>query len=97
MAIGSSLFMEEKEGEVEVEVEEKEDDDEEEDEEEEECIFGRVTGSCSFGTGTTVPQSSQWIIGMGAPQYLCRETNQSLSLYCTLGPPVQKNSKHSQK
>ena len=75
--------------EVEVEVEvEVDDDDDDDDDDVEECIFGRVTGSCAFGTGTTVPQSSQWIIGMGAPQYLCRETNQSLSLYCTLGPPV---------
>jgi hypothetical protein len=37
---------------------------------------GSSTGSCSSGTGTT-PQSSQYRMGMGGPQYRCREMHQS--------------------
>ena len=37
---------------------------------------GNATGNCDSGTGTN-PQPSQWIIGIGVPQNLCREINQS--------------------
>ena len=37
---------------------------------------GSVIGKCSSGTGTS-PQLLQNIIGIGHPQYLCRETPQS--------------------
>ena len=36
---------------------------------------GNSTGKSCSGTGTT-PQSSQWIIGIGVPQYRCREISQ---------------------
>ena len=39
---------------------------------------GRVTGSWSSGTGTS-PQASQWMIGIGVPQYRWREISQSRS------------------
>ena len=40
---------------------------------------GSVTCSWSAGTGT-VPQAEQWTTGMGVPQYLCLEINQSFRL-----------------
>src|SRR3989344_7763206 len=43
--------------------------------------FGSRTGRSFSGTGT-VPQSEQWMIGIGSPQYLWRENTQSRSLYC---------------
>jgi hypothetical protein len=33
---------------------------------------GSTTGRSLSGTGTA-PHCSQWITGMGVPQYLCRE------------------------
>ena len=42
-------------------------------------IFGSSTGRSDSGT-ITIPQSSQWITGIGHPQYLCLEIPQSLSL-----------------
>ena len=50
---------------------------------------GRTTGSCSKGTGT-VPHRSQYTIGMGVPQYRCREMSQSRSRYVTEGPPMPR-------
>ena len=40
---------------------------------------GSNTGRFSFFSGT-IPQSSQYTTGIGHPQYLCLETNQSLNL-----------------
>src|SRR3989338_4788171 len=40
---------------------------------------GRTTGRSLYGTGTT-PQLSQYIIGIGQPQYLCLDMPQSLNL-----------------
>ena len=42
-------------------------------------LYGNSTGRSFSGTGT-IPQSSQYTTGIGAPQYLCLETNQSLNL-----------------
>src|SRR5437763_6530329 len=42
-------------------------------------ISGRSTGSCCSGTGT-IPSLGCQILGIGGPQYRCREINQSLSL-----------------
>ena len=39
-------------------------------------VSGSVIGKCSSGTGTS-PQFLQNIIGIGHPQYLCRETPQT--------------------
>ena len=39
--------------------------------------LGSSTGKSFCGTGI-VPHSSQWIIGIGVPQYLCLEINQGL-------------------
>src|SRR3989344_1265933 len=45
--------------------------------------LGSLTGKSFSGTGT-MPHVSQWIIGIGSPQYLCLENTQSRSLYCVL-------------
>src|SRR3972149_2286264 len=42
---------------------------------------GSFTGKSFSGTGT-MPQESQYMMGIGVPQYLCLETSQSLNLYC---------------
>ena len=65
--------------------------------------FGSSTGSCSSGTGTVyqpknqsfvgfkqsmiTPQDEQLMIGMGVPQYLCLDINQSLNRYLCFPPP----------
>ena len=41
---------------------------------------GNLTGKSSLDTSWT-PQSSQWIMGIGQPQYLCLETPQSRKRY----------------
>ena len=38
----------------------------------------------SFSCNGTMPHLSQYIIGIGVPQYLCLEISQSFSLYCTV-------------
>src|SRR5256714_11002395 len=48
---------------------------------------GSTTGSWSSGTGT-VPSVGQYTMGMGVPQYRCREMSQSRSRYVTLGLPI---------
>ena len=47
---------------------------------------GNSTGRSSSGTGTS-PHSPQWIIGMGVPQYRCREIPQSRNRQAILGSP----------
>ena len=47
---------------------------------------GNNTGSWFSGTGW-IPHLSQYTTGIGAPQYLWREINQSLNLYCVLNSP----------
>ena len=37
---------------------------------------GKITGKSAWGTGT-MPHLGQWITGIGQPQYLWREINQS--------------------
>src|SRR5215831_16712428 len=41
---------------------------------------GSWTGKSSSGTGTSPQLMEQWTIGIGSPQYLCREKTQSRSL-----------------
>src|SRR5215470_10329689 len=41
---------------------------------------GKRTGKSSSGTGTKPQLIEQWTIGMGSPQYRCREKTQSRSL-----------------
>ena len=53
---------------------------------------GNKTGKSSSGTGT-MPQSSQCIIGIGHPQYLCLETPQSLRRYVVFLLPAPLASK----
>src|ERR1035441_341187 len=54
---------------------------------------GSTTGSALSGRGTTPPGStpawpfSQYTIGIGVPQYLCRLTPQSFSRYVTVAVP----------
>ena len=48
--------------------------------------YGSLTGRSFSGTGT-IPQSSQYITGIGAPQYLCLDTSQSLNLKLTFIAP----------
>src|SRR5690625_957559 len=45
-------------------------------------ISGNSSGSSSSGTVVIVP-SSQWIIGIGSPQYRWREKSQSRNRYVT--------------
>lgn len=49
-------------------------------------MLGKVTGKSSRGTGTG-PHAAQWTMGMGVPQYRCRETSQSFSLLLVTSPP----------
>ena len=48
---------------------------------------GSSTGRLASETGTG-PQFEQCIIGIGVPQYLCLEINQSLSLEDVQWPPI---------
>lgn len=50
-------------------------------------IFGSVTGNSSSGTATG-PHDPQCTTGMGVPQYLCLDINQSLSLELVRWPPT---------
>lgn len=50
-------------------------------------MWGKVTGKSCRGTGTG-PQAGQWTMGMGVPQYRCRETSQSFSLSLVTSPPT---------
>ena len=52
---------------------------------------GSSTGRSEDGTGT-VPQSLQWIIGMGVPQNRWRLSSQSFSLYSTVPWPAPADS-----
>lgn len=52
-----------------------------------EVMLGKVTGKSSRGTGTG-PQAGQWTMGMGVPQYRCREISQSFSLSLVTSPPT---------
>ena len=42
---------------------------------------GSLIGSSLYGIGT-IPHFLQYVTGIGVPQYLCLEINQSLNLYC---------------
>ena len=53
----------------------------------ENVILGKSTGSSLYGTGW-IPQFEQWIIGIGVPQYLCLDINQSCNLELTGYPPI---------
>src|SRR5699024_9645821 len=55
---------------------------------------GNSKGKSSSGIAVVVP-SSQWIIGIGSPQYLCLENNQSRSRYVTSFVPLLFSSSHS--
>jgi len=48
---------------------------------------GSIIGRSFSGTGTA-PQLSQYIIGIGVPQYLCLLISQSLNLYCLIFIPI---------
>ena len=53
--------------------------------------MGNSTGSWSSGTGT-MPSFSQWIIGIGVPQYRWREMPQSFNRNCTVPSPTPRCS-----
>ena len=55
---------------------------------------GSVRGRSDSFNGIFFPPSP-WIIGIGSPQYRCREKSQSLSLYCTFLSPFLFASSHS--
>src|SRR5690554_917280 len=48
---------------------------------------GNRTGSSLSGTGTS-PHVSQWMMGIGVPQYRWRDSSQSRSRYTTAGSPT---------
>ena len=50
-------------------------------------MWGKVTGKSCRGTGTG-PQAGQCTMGMGVPQYRCREISQSFSLLLVTSPPT---------
>src|SRR5436309_9922055 len=54
---------------------------------------GRSTGRSPSGTATS-PCSSQWMMGIGAPQYRCREISQSRKRYVTAARPLPCSSSH---
>ena len=56
---------------------------------------GNSTGSCSTGTGTA-PHASQWMIGIGVPQYLCRLISHGLIFQLIVPLPVPIFSRASQ-
>src|SRR5580700_8090894 len=47
---------------------------------------GKITGKSFSGTGT-MPSFSQYSIGIGVPQYRCREIPQSFNRYVTVALP----------
>ena len=47
---------------------------------------GSAIGRSEILTGTA-PQASQYTMGIGVPQYRCRDRSQSRNLYVTVGPP----------
>ncbi len=55
---------------------------------------GSSTGRSASGTPTS-PQLGQWMIGIGAPQYRCREISQSRSRYEVAARPLPSASSHS--
>jgi hypothetical protein len=50
-------------------------------------MLGKVTGKSSRGTGIG-PQAGQCMMGIGVPQYRCREISQSFSLLLVTSPPT---------
>ena len=53
--------------------------------------YGNNTGKSDSFTNTS-PHFGQYTIGIGAPQYLCLETNQSFNLYFTVFFPLPISS-----
>lgn len=54
-------------------------------------VYGRSSGSTtgrSFSGTGTMPHASQWITGIGQPQYRCRLTPQSRSRYWIVPRPI---------
>ena len=53
---------------------------------------GRTTGRSASGTGTT-PHEGQWMMGIGVPQYRCRETSQGRIFQLSVLSPASASSK----
>ena len=56
---------------------------------------GRRSGQLDPPGAAAMVPSSRWMIGIGSPQYRCREKSQSRSLYCTVPLPRPFVSSHA--